>query len=300
MSRAYRVPPALTPGDSVMVVAASGAAREPQALAQGVEIWRKRGYQVRFSDHWQAQNGYLAGSDAQRRDSLRQAWQDPQIKAILCARGGYGAARLLENWTWPPLTAPKWLIGFSDVTSLLWSLAGQGITALHGPVLTTLGTEPEWSLERLFDYLEGGALAELQGQGWGGAPVRGPLIAGNLTVATHLLATPLLPDLRGSILALEDVTEAPYRIDRMLTQWRLSGVLNQLGGLALGRFSRCEAPGGYPSWSVGEVLRERLGDLGLPIVADLPFGHDGPNPCLPLGAEAELDPGAGTLRILAA
>jgi muramoyltetrapeptide carboxypeptidase len=205
--------------------------------------------------------------------------------------------RLLEDWQWPRSTAvPKWLIGFSDITGLLWSLAQNGIMGVHGPVLTTLAEEPRRSQQRLFAFLEGGDLAPLQGVGWGGEKVTGTLIPANLTVATHLLGTPLQLPLTGSILALEDVTEAPYRIDRLLTQWRLSGLLQQVNGIALGRFSRCHAPQGSHSWTVTEVLRDRLGDLGIPVVSDLPFGHDGENSALPMGWPVELDGRTGVLR----
>jgi muramoyltetrapeptide carboxypeptidase len=117
-------------------------------------------------------------------------------------------------------------------------------------------------------------------------------------VATHLLGTSHEPDLRGAILAFEDVTEAPYRIDRMLTHWRMAGKLAGVSGIALGRFSRCEPSEGVPSFTVAEVLRDRLGDLGIPVVSDLPFGHDGENAALPLGALAHLDGDRGTLDIL--
>ncbi|BFM39688.1 peptidase U61 LD-carboxypeptidase A [Synechocystis sp. LKSZ1] len=281
-----------------MVISSSGALREHQALEAGLQIWRDRGYRVDVGPHWQAQEGYLAGTDTQRREALALAWSDPDCQGILCSRGGYGSMRLLEQWQWPATTPLKWLIGFSDVTGLLWSLATHQIMALHGPVLTTLAQEPEDSLEHLFACLEGRELSPLQGRGWGGDKVTGPLIPANLTVATHLLATPLQPHLQGAILALEDVTEAPYRIDRLLTQWRLSGQLSQLAGIALGRFSRCQAPAGYSSWPVEQVLQDRLGDLTLSIVSDLPFGHDGPNLALPVGAQVELDGQAGTLRWL--
>lgn len=125
----------------------------------------------------------------------------------------------------------------------------------------------------------------------------GVLLPANLTVATHLLGTPILPDLDGVILAWEDVTEAPYRIDRLLTQWRLSGALSKVRGIALGRFSRCEAPPNIPSLKIEEVLRDRLGDLNIPIVSDLPFGHDGANAALPVGVLACLDAQQGTLSI---
>jgi muramoyltetrapeptide carboxypeptidase len=188
---------------------------------------------------------------------------------------------------------PKWLIGFSDITSLLWSLVGQGIAGVHGPLLTTLKDEPDWSQQRLFDCVEGRSLPPLIGQSWRGGTATGMLLPANLTVATHLLGTPHEPPLAGTILALEDVTEAPYRLDRMLTHWRMAGKLQQVAGIAIGRFSRCDPTNTAPSFTAMEVLQERLGDLGIPIVADLPFGHDGENAALPVGVMATLDGDGG-------
>jgi muramoyltetrapeptide carboxypeptidase len=292
------IPPPLQPGDLLRVIAPSGALREFEAFNKSVEIWKSHGYRVKISDRIDDRFGYLAGTDAHRRQQLAAAWQDPECRGIICARGGFGSTRILEDWTWQQNTAdPKWLIGFSDITALLWSLYNAGIASVHGSVLTTLIDEPEWSVQRLLDILEGRPIAPLKGQGWGGGTVTGVLLPGNLTVATHLLCTPLLPHLDGVILAFEDVTEAPYSIDRMLTQWRLSGVLSKVRGIALGGFTKCEAPPHIPSFSVEEVLRERLGDLGIPIVSDLPFGHDSPNAALPVGLEATLDAQEGILEI---
>jgi muramoyltetrapeptide carboxypeptidase len=295
------VPPPLKPGDLLQVIAPSGALREFEAFQKGVEIWRSRGYQVEvipeIDDKW----GYLAGKDEQRRDRLATAWNEPECRGVLCARGGFGSTRILENWTWQDSensALPKWLIGFSDITALLWSLYTAGICSVHGPVLTTLASEPDWSIQRLFDCVEGRPLAPLKGCGWGGGIATGILLPGNLTVATHLLSTPMLPDIDGVILAFEDVTEAPYRIDRMLTQWRMSGALSNVRGIALGSFSRCEAPPNVPSFSVEEVLGDRLGDLGIPVVSDLPFGHDGPNAALPVGVKVTLDAEQGILDIM--
>lgn len=292
-----RLPPPLKPGDLLRVIAPSGALREFEACQKGVEIWRRQGYKVELSTNWDTREGYLAGTDQERRQQLAAAWQHPECQGILCARGGYGSARLLENWVWSssPANNPKWLIGFSDITCLLWSLAQLGIASVHGPVLTTLAAEPEWSVARLFDYVEGRLLEPLSGIGWGGGKVSGRLLPANLTVATHLLGTPVQPSLEGIILALEDVTEAPYRIDRMLTQWRMSGAFEKVQGIALGRFSRCDPPQDTPSWTVEEVLRDRLSDLGLPIVSNLPFGHDGANAALPVGQLVHLDADQGTL-----
>jgi muramoyltetrapeptide carboxypeptidase len=287
-------PTPLQAGDLLRVIAPSGRLREQAAFLAGVEIWRNQGYRVQIDDDGSSGWGYLAATDDQRRASLAAAWADPHCRGILCVRGGYGGARLLENWQWPAAT-PKWLIGFSDITSLLWSLSRSGIASIHGPVLTSLAAEPAWSQERLFAWLAGRSVPPLTGDSWYSGCATGYLLPANLTVATHLLHTPAQASLDGVILAIEDVTEAPYRIDRMLTQWRSSGMFKAVKGIALGRFSQCDAPSGFPSLTIEEVLRDRLGDLGLPIVANLPFGHDGCNAMLPLGVPATLDANRGEL-----
>lgn len=295
------LPPCLKPGDHLAVISPSGTLRQREQIAfqQGLEIWRARGYAVECGLGFDAQAGYLAGTDTQRREQLHKALLDPDCRGLLSMRGGFGGARLLEAWEWPEIAAlsPKWLIGFSDITNLLWSAAQQGLAGLHGPVLTTLAAEPDWSLTRLFNWVERHEINPLSGVGWGGGSVSGLLLPGNFTVATHLLGTRLMPNLTDVILAIEDVGEVPYRLDRMLTQWRLSDQLSKVKGIALGRFSQCLAPPGIPSYTVEEVLRDRLGDLGIPIVSDLPFGHDGANAVLPVGVPATLDADTGKLLI---
>lgn len=294
------VPPKwLKPGDRVRVIAPSGALREREPFEKGVEIWRSRGYQIELSSGYSDQWGYLAGTDAVRRQQFTEALNDPDCHGILCARGGYGATRLLEGWRRdlvPPNNIPKFLIGFSDITALLWGCQNQ-VLGIHGPVLTTLAQEPNWSINRLFDGLEGRSVEPLNGKGWGGGRVQGRLLPGNLTVATHLLGTVYQPELADVILAFEDVNEEPYRIDRMLTFWRMTGALEAVKGIALGRFSQWEKDMNPKSFTLEEVLRDRLGDLGIPIVSNLPFGHDGSNAALPVGVLAELDGEKGTLKV---
>lgn len=294
------LPPPLQPGAKLKAIAPSGTLRDKELtkFEQGLTTWREQGYQVDVDGSFQAQKGYLAGDDEVRRRALKEAWHNPDYQGILCIRGGYGSARLLENWRWENPSAPKWLMGFSDVTGLLWSLASENIISLHAPVLTTIAQESEASLKRLFSYLEGESLPPLQGTGKGAGKAQGKLLAGNLTVATHILGSWFCPSFDGVILALEDVQEAPYKIDRMLTQWRLMGILSQLKGIALGRFSGCQAPDGIPSLTVEQVLQDRLGDLNIPIITDLPFGHDGVNFCLPVGALVEIDGDNGLLSFL--
>ncbi len=291
-----QLPPPLSPGDRLWVINPSGALRNPDLFNQGLAVWQQRGYRVELSPGIHDQWGYLAGTDRDRRQHLLTGLKDPGIKGILCGRGGYGGTRLLEDWDWPT-GINKWLIGFSDITSLLWSYAQQKVAGVHGSVLTTLGQEPDWSVQRLFDLVEGRSLPPLTGKSWVGGVVQGLLLPANLTVATHLLGTLQQPDLTGVILALEDVGEAPYRIDRMLTYWRSLGILPRLNGIALGRFSQCQAPPEIPSFTVEEVLRDRLSVLGIPLVADLPFGHDGVNAALPVGVPAWLDGDRGILSL---
>lgn len=290
-------PPWLQPGDRLSVIAPSGNLRNQDDWQAGLDIWRDHGYKLEISEQCYLTTGYLAGTDEQRRQALKTAWLDPDCRGILCARGGYGAMRLLEHWQWNQQDSyiPKWLIGFSDVTALLWSLAKSGIASVHGPVITTIASEPEWSIERLFKLVSGEKLPPLVGQGWGGGQATGLLLPGNLTVATHLLNTSLHPPLDEVILAVEEVAEVPYRIDRLLTQWRLLGLLSQVKGIALGRFSGCDAPSHISSWTAKEVLRDRLGDLNIPIVGDLPFGHRGANAALIVGERVVLDGEKGTL-----
>ena len=290
----------LQPGDRLRVITPSGGLRDLERFERGLEVWRSRGYHLELSSGYNQLWGYLGGTDEARRNQLLEALNDDQCPAILCSRGGYGATRLLEGWRWEmlkPNIPPKYLIGFSDITALLWGVR-EKILGVHGPVLTTLAAEPEWSVQRLFDCLEGRPLEALRGTGWGNGKVRGRLLPGNLTVATCLLGTVYQPPLSGAILAFEDVNEEPYRIDRMLTHWRMTGALQQVGGIALGRFSHWDRNMNPNSFKLEEVLRDRLADLGIPIVCDLQFGHEGVNASLPVGIIAELDGDRGILKCL--
>lgn len=291
-----QTPPPLQPGDTLYVIAPSGALRELTSFQAGLQLWRAQGYHVELSPGFDACWGYLAGTDVHRRQQLLAALKAPACRGVLCARGGFGGTRLLENWHWPAV-APKWLIGFSDITSLLWSHCRQGVSGVHGPLLTTLSQEPDWSRQRLFDWVSGQEIAPIYGETWVGGCAKGHLMPANLTVATHLLGTLHEPSLTGCILAIEDVTEAPYRLDRMLTHWRMLNKFAGVVGIAIGRFSRCDPPENIPSLTTEEVLRDRLCDLGIPVVANFPFGHDGTNAALPVGVPATLDAETGTLTV---
>ena len=297
-------PRPLRPGDRVRLVAASSALAEGERLQRGMEVLRNWGLDVEERPNLVGRRwGYLAGEDHQRAADLHPGDPSSQEGAALwaCVRGGWGSARLLEQ-DLPDHDA--WLLGFSDVTSLLWERLARGRGgAIHGPLVTTLAAEPAWSQERLRALLFGEPLPDLVGAGWQSGVATGPLLAANLTVATHLLGTPHLPDLAGAILVLEDVGEAPYRLERMLTHWRLCGALQQLAGIGLGSFRDCvdhdrsDQPD-HHYFTTEQVLRERTADLGIPVVAELPVGHWPGNGALPLGSLARLDGRTGRLSLV--
>ena len=236
---------------------------------------------------------YFSGRDQERAVELTRAWADPSIDAVISLGGGWGSARVLEaGFEFP--RRPKWSLGFSDSCSLLLAQWAAGLPgAIHG---STSGTEDQW--QRTVDLLKGRPVAPLDGRGIVPGIGEGFLVVTNLTVGTHLIGTPWMPHLDGTILVLEDVGEAPYRVDRMLTQWRSAGLLDKVAGVACGRFSWMEDDIQPGDFSMEEILENRLGGLGVPLVVNLPIGHGLPNQALPLGQRARLDGRRGRLALL--
>ena len=251
------------------------------------------GWRLEIPDNLMHQWRYFSATDPNRAADLTTAWLDPTVDAVFYLGGGWGGARVLEAG-FRFSARPKWTLGFSDNSSLLLAQWAAGLPgAVHGSLG---GSDEHW--QRTVNLLSGQPVMALKGDGLRPGIGRGPLIVTNLTVATHLIGTPWLPSLEGALLVLEDVGEAPYRIDRMLTQWRNAGLLQQLAGAACGRFSWAEddiLPGDF---SMNEILEERLGDLGIPLVVNLPLGHGHPNNALPLGAMAQLDGRHGNLSLI--
>jgi len=291
------LPPPLRPGDAVRVVAPSSPF-EPAALEKGLEVLSGRlGLRPRMRNDLVARRGYLAGDDARRADEWREAVADPEARAIFCARGGYGAMRILPAVDPAPLLArPRALVGFSDITAIHAVLNRAGLATVHGPVVTQLGRAPDDAVRHLEAVLFGGAPRpnawEVPALGAGLVAARtirpgrasGPLLGGTLTILAHLAGTPFAPSLEGAILLLEDVGEKPYRIDRCLTQLRLAGALDGLAALAIGQLTSCDDAGVLAA----DIVREAALALGVPAIEGLPVGHDDANFAVPLGARATL------------
>jgi muramoyltetrapeptide carboxypeptidase len=284
---------ALKPGMRIEVIAPASPFPS-EDFARGVARLRER-YEVHYDPAIEERTGYFAGSDDRRTAELLTALHDDSVHAIVAARGGYGATRLLDRLSVAEVAAhPKLLVGFSDVSALhaLWARARLG--SLHAMMVAALGRCSDVLAQRFVRALEGGLPEPVTGlQALALGQARGPLLGGNLAVLTALLGTPHALPLAGAVLFLEDVGERPYRIDRMLTTWRQSGALSQLSAIALGAFT--EAEPGPDGVRVEQVLQERLGGLGIPVLAGVPAGHVNDNLELPLGANVSVDASRGTL-----
>jgi muramoyltetrapeptide carboxypeptidase len=266
-----------------------------QQFDAGVARLRAR-YHVSFEPDIFAVEGYFAGSDARRLRELSNALSDSSVDAIVAARGGYGATRLLEHIRVDDVRdARKLLVGFSDLTALhaLWARAG--LRSLHAPMVAGLGRAPLSHVERWIAATEGALAPPLVGlRTLSPGKAEGPLLGGNLAVLSALLGTPFMPPLQGAVLFLEDVAEAPYRVDRMLTSLRHAAL--GVAGIAVGQFSGCRPR--EDGRRVEEVLEDRLGDLGIPVLARIGAGHVDDNLELPFGALVRLDADRGVLTFL--
>ena len=288
-------------GDLVAVIAPAGPST-PERVAQVPPLFERFGLRARLYPSCHARHplhDFLAGDDATRLADLHAAFADADIAAVFCLRGGWGSARLLDRIDTALLRAnPKPLIGFSDITALHALLVREGWVGLHAPMpgsnLVLEGNEDD--AQALFDVLmqplpAGHRFAPTLAADTWHLPGRatGRLIGGNLSIVASLLGTPWAWPSEGAILFLEDVSEALYRVDRLLTQLRLAGVLDGACGFLLGSFTEDADP--------TAVLREHLAGLGKPLLAGWPAGHAIPNRALPLGALVTLDAGAGTLLL---
>jgi muramoyltetrapeptide carboxypeptidase len=295
-------PPRLHPGSVIRIVAPSGPVPR-DAFAAGLAPLRAR-YDVRFDEATIfARAGFLAGPDEQRLAALRAALEEPDVEAVIMARGGYGLLRLLP-FLEPELFTrrPRALVGFSDGTALLAAAARAGVASIHGPVVTQLGNLPDGDRDALYARLETAGPAPLVGGLEEVIPgrVQGPLLGGNLELFSRLVGTPYLPDLTGAILFFEDLGERPYRIDRLITHLDLAGVFGDVSAVVLGDFSSCREPAATrdESPTADEVLLDRLGRLPIAVARAGAFGHGTRNVALPYGTLCELDTPSGTLVTL--
>jgi muramoyltetrapeptide carboxypeptidase len=295
-----RLPPLLSAGARVALVAPAGPLRGAEELDASIANARSLGWDPLPGAHVLARHGYLGGTDAERLQDLNAALAADDVDAVWCVRGGFGAMRILPFVDWASLNRrPRALIGFSDVTALHAAASTRcELITYHGP--TARSPLTDFSRDSLLRAVVEGR--DPCGRGDAARTVRagravGRLVGGNLALLAALAGTPYAPDYRGALLVLEDVGEPAYRIDRMLTQLRISGALAHLAGLVVGHFTE-PAPGHDLSPGAIDALVAEAADVaGVPAVVGVPVGHIADQWTIPLGATAHLDADALTLRV---
>jgi muramoyltetrapeptide carboxypeptidase len=307
-------PKRLRPGMTVGLVTPASNVPEDQDLHTAMDLVRSLGFNAKPSPNLFSRTQYLAGTDKERADDLNAMFADTDVDAIFCVRGGYGSGRLLRYLDYDTIAAnPKVIMGYSDITAILNAIyVRTGLVTFHGPIAggnfsdytydqyrrvlieptsnTRIGEPPEFEKSPGVVDWENRLTSIVSGT------AEGHLIGGNLSLMVTLLGTPYEPNFEGAILFLEDVSEPPYSVDRMLTHLWMAGKLEQVAGIVLGKFS----DDGYDSntFSMEEVLRDRFEPLGIPALRGAMIGHIEDKTVVPLGIRARLDADAGSLTLL--
>ena len=304
-------PKRLQPGDTIGLIT-PGSYLSDEGLGRAVRNLESLGFRVKLGEHISAENGFVAGTDEQRLADLHAMFADREVAGIWCARGGYGCTRLLPFIDYDLIRDhPKALIGYSDITALHVAIHQRtGLVTFHGPVGASELTDytrdqfeavlmegrAPYTIELSEDNLAKEADA-YQPMVLNPGKARGVLTGGNLSLLAALCGTPDEPNFAGKLVFMEEIGEKPYRIDRMLTQLRQAAGIGAAAGIALGIFAGCEAGPDDRSLTLLETLQDRLGDLGIPVVYGLSFGHIEHMCTLPVGLPAELDTGTLTLTL---
>ena len=305
-------PPRLRPGDRVGLVSPATAAFETEPTKIWVDALETLGFEVVLGDNYYDRHGYFAGEDAARASDINAFFKEPSIKMIF-ARGGWGAPRVLPLLDYDMIRAnPKVLLGYSDATALLSAVYTKtGLVTFHGP--SPLNTFSAEHFRRVVMNGEHYTLSnptlitsndivqtENRIQTMRSGKATGKILGGNLSLLTAITGSEYLPDWEGSILFIEDVDEAVYRIDRMMTELALSGVLGKIKGFIFGRCTDCDPGRGFGSLTMEEMLAEHIDPLGIPAFSGSMIGHIDEQFTIPLGIDVEMDADAGSIRMLEA
>jgi len=290
-------PPRLNPGDLIGVVSPAGPVDESE-LKPDLDLLMASGFAVREAPHLYDRHDYLAGDDDARLSDLHAMFLDRHIRAIFCARGGYGSLRLLDSIDYDLIREhPKIIVGYSDITALLMAIYKKtGLITFHGPMVRGLSAVSDSSVESLLQIVSSAqpvSFSPMEGKPFISGKVEGPLMGGNLSLICHLIGTDFFPSFDGCILLIEDRGEPLYRIDRMLTHLALAGKLKGIAGLIGGDFVDC----GDMS-AIEDLLHALASDMKIPLITGFPAGHGLKNLALPLGMPAQLDTDLMTLSTL--
>ncbi|GAB3504605.1 S66 peptidase family protein [Emticicia fontis] len=306
-------PAALKKGDTIGLVCPAYSAFVKEDVQITIESLEVLGFKVKKGDHIFDRYGYLAGSDEDRAADINKMFADKSINGIMAMHGGWGCARILPLLDYKTIQQnPKVFIGYSDITALLLGIyAKTGLITFHGPVGSS--TWNKFSVDNFKNMLiegnvvqmdnptsKGDNLVQVDDRIYtiNGGKATGRLIGGNLTVLSHIVGSPYLPDFKGSILFLEDVGEDLYRIDRMITQLKLAGILNQLSGFVFGKCTDCPpSKGGYGSLTMEDIFEDHIKPLKIPSFSGAMIGHIKDKFTVPVGLEATIDAGSGSITL---
>jgi len=306
-------PPRLKSGDTVGLINPAGATFHPDDVVVAAESLAALGLKMKAGEHLLDRRGYLAGTDKARADDINNMFADRDVTAILTLRGGWGCNRLLDLLNYKLIAKnPKILMGYSDITSLLLALnAKTGLVTFHGPVGTSTWNQYSTNfVEKLLFNAEvfsmenphetGDNLTQVEDRilTIQGGKAKGRLLGGNLSVLAAMVGSEYLPDFKDNILFLEDVGEDIYRIDRMLTQLKLAGILNQISGFVFGKCSDCGPGKGFGSLTLEEVLDDHIKPLEIPAWYGAMIGHLEKKFTIPLGIKTEIDADIGRITLL--
>ncbi len=308
------LPVPLNRGDTVGLVSPSSATDDSLGLQLPREAMEALGFKVKTGAHYADRRGYLAGTDAERASDINRMFADTSVKAIICVRGGWGAARLLPLLDYDIIRRnPKVLLGYSDITALHCAIqAKTGLVTFHGTMGS--GSWNAFNVDQFERMFFGRELMQYQNKLEKGdelvprrnrtatiasGKARGELVGGNLSVLAALAGSPYLPDFSGKILFLEDVAEAPYRIDRMMSTLKLMGALDKISGFIFGECTDCDPGDGYGSLTLEQILDDYIKPLKIPAYRGAMIGHLREQFIVPVGGYMEMDADAGTFRMLA-
>lgn len=307
------LPGPLKKGDTVGLISPSAATPDRIQFDFARETMEALGLKVKFGEHLRERRGHLAGADANRAADLNRMFADPEVKAIICLRGGSGAARILSLIDYKSIAAhPKPIVGYSDITALHCAIHSQtGLITFHGPNGTgswnsfnanqfrqVFLDQSVMTYENEVVKTDDLVVKQNRIQTLHPGVVRGRLLGGNLTVLASLSGTPYYPDFKDAVLFVEDVEEDPYRIDRLMSTLALNGTLSKIKGFIFGQCTDCNPGGGYGSLTLDEILDDYILPLNIPAYRGAMIGHIPRQFILPFGADVEIDASQGVIRML--
>ena len=287
----FPLPRPVTRGSRLAIIAPAGPFNEDN-FRKGT-TWLEERYEVTYGPDIFTKTGYLAGTDDRRINELNRAIRDPDIDAIICARGGFGTTRLLPGINTDAVSdANKMIVGFSDISAphAIWATAG--VRSMHAPMVAALGSAPELTRKQWLDTLESPAKPRqwhLQTLGAANQSASGILTGGNLAVLCSLIGTPYCPPLDDKVLFIEDVGERPYRVDRMLTTMSQAGWFDRIRGLVVGAFTEGEP--GSDGVTIDEVIASHFAEAAFPVLTGFSAGHIDDNEAMPFGADISIHGG---------